>query len=108
MEIILTGDIEKALVSEAKERGTTPEELALESLRREFVHRSTRENSADVEELQRAQGAQGAQETLADFLSGFIGVLHSSEHVPGGARLSESTDDVFVKLLVEKRRQGRL
>jgi len=96
MEITLTDDIEKALVIRAKERGTTPEQLALETLRQQFVPPSPRENSAN------------GQGTLADILSDSIGVLHSHEHVPEGARLSDSTDDAFVKLLAEKRRQGRL
>ena len=96
MEITLTDDIEKALVARAKERGTTPEQLALESLRREFVRPMQGNNSAED------------QKTLAEYLSDFIGILYSSEHVPDGARLSESTGEAFVKALVEKRRQGRL
>jgi len=68
MEITLTDEIEKALVAEAKERGTTPEQLAIESLRREFVHPVQGNNPAEE------------QGTLADYLSDCIGTLHSSEH----------------------------
>lgn len=96
MEITLTHDIEQALVAQAKERGITPEQLALESLREQFVRPIQHENSAKV------------QGTLADFLSDSVGVLHSHEHVAGGSHLSESTEEAFVKVLVEKRRQGRL
>ena len=99
MEITLTSDIEKALVAEAKDRGTTPEELALESLRRQFVHPTLQENGVVTDE------------TLADTLSGFIGILRSGEHrghMEGKGRLSESTGKAFVKLLIKKRQQGRL
>ncbi len=37
MVISLAPDIEKALACEARERGTTPESLALDSLRERFV-----------------------------------------------------------------------
>ena len=61
----------------ARRQGTTPEMLALDSLRERFVAPTSQEIPAE------------RQETLADFLSGYIGVLHSGEHVPGGARMSE-------------------
>jgi hypothetical protein len=96
MEVILTDDVVKALIAEARERGITPEQLAIESLRREFVR------SIDDEKI-----AEGS-ETLADYLSEFIGTIHSSEHVPGGARLSEITEEALMQTLAEKRRQGHL
>jgi hypothetical protein len=96
MEVHLTPDIERALLEEARRQGTTPEELALEGLRRQFVHPEPSEDSVT------------ASGTLADFLATFIGVLHSSEYVPGGVRLSESTSEAFTKALIEKRRQGHL
>ncbi len=74
MEITLTPNIERALREQAQQRGTTPEQLAIESLRQQFVHRS---------EIDHPVGGQG---TLADFLADSIGILHSHEHVPGGAR----------------------
>jgi prevent-host-death family protein len=48
-----------------------------------------------------------AGETLADFLRGHIGVLHSSEHVPGGARMSESCGEKLAAGLVKKRSPRR-
>jgi hypothetical protein len=46
--------------------------------------------------------------TLAEALADFIGVLDSSEIVPGGAQLSERTGERFAEILLEKRKQGRL
>ncbi len=96
MEITLTPEIEQALRDEAERQGTTPEQLALESLRRHFV------------QPEQGQPAAETPGTLADLLSGFIGVLSSEEQVPGGAHLSEATSDEFVKLLRQKRAEGRL
>jgi len=95
VELHLTADIEQALVEQAKQRGTTPEQLALEGLRQQFVYPVPNAHSA------------AAPGTLADCLSGSIGVLHSREYIPGGARMSGNTGDSFTEALVEKRRQGR-
>jgi hypothetical protein len=46
--------------------------------------------------------------SLADFLRSSIGVLHSSEHIAGGARMSEAPGETFAKALVENRQQGHL
>ena len=123
MEIHLTSDIEQALREQAERQGTTPEQLALESLRRQFVNATQNERSVEEPDLSeppalksrardaskgKANRATKAQGTLADYLAGFIGALHSSEHVPGGARMSLSTRETFGKVLVEKRKQGRL
>lgn len=93
MEITLTPEIEGALVEQADQRGTTPEHLALETLRERFVK--------PVE-----QELPGGAETLADLLNGYIGVLHSAERVPGGARMSEDTGHKFAKGMIKKREQG--
>ena len=93
MIITLTPDIERALTAEAQKRGRTPEQLAIESLRERFIA-----PESDV-------SLAGAQDTLADFLRGDIGVLHSSEHVPGGARLSEDSGRKFAAGLVAQRHQ---
>jgi hypothetical protein len=77
MTLTLTPEIESALAEEARKQGTTPEVLALDCLRERFVPAAAP-----------APPAEGPQ-TLADFLAGHIGVLSSSEHVPGGAGLSE-------------------
>ncbi len=96
MKLYVTADIEQALVEQAKLQGTTPEQLALEGLRRQFVHPMPNEHSAD------------APGTLADYLAEAIGVLHSHEYIPGGAGLSENTGGAFTKALVKKQRQGHL
>ena len=93
MIITLTPDIEQALTAEARKLGRTPEQLALESLRARFM---APESDASLTE---------EQDTLADFLHGYLGVLHSSDHVPGGARLSEDSGRKFAAGLVARRHQ---
>ena len=95
MIITLTPDIEQALTAEAHKLGRTPEQLALESLRARFMAPESDESLVE------------AQESLADFLRGALGVLHSSEHVPGGARLSEDSGRKFAAGLVAQRHQNR-
>ena len=95
IKITLTPDLERALSEQARKQGTSPENLALDSLRERFL-------------LSAPQVAGEGQGSLADFLANHIGVLSSSEHVPGGARMSEKSGDKFVKGLVKKRREGRL
>ena len=94
MIITLTPDIEQAVAAEARKLGLTPEQLALDSLRERFL---------PPESVSPA----GEQATLADFLRGHLGVLHSSEHVPGGARLSEDSGRKFTAGLIAQRQQKR-
>ena len=77
MEITLTPDLERALTEQARKLKITPEQLAIDILRDRFVA------------LDSSEGHSKDQETLADFLNGYIGVLHSSEHIPGGANMSK-------------------
>lgn len=84
MELTLTPDIENALKEQASQKGVTPQQLALQGLRKLFV--------PTVEELEKQLP------TLADFLNGYIGVIHSSEFVEGGAQLSENTGNQFAQL----------
>jgi hypothetical protein len=93
--ITLTPDLEEALAAHANQQGTTPEMLALDALRERFL-------SATPETPSEAEG------TLADFLAGFIGTLHSSERVPGGAGMSENTGSKFAAGLARKRKAGKL
>jgi hypothetical protein len=95
MIITLTPDIEQALVAAARKRGLTPEQLALDSLRERFLSPESEPSPA------------AEQGTLADFLGGHVGVLHSSEYVPGGARLSEDSGRKFAAGLVAQRQQRR-
>jgi len=96
MTITLTPEIERALTEEAQRLGTTPEILALDCLREQFVSNTT------IEPTEEGQG------TLADFLADHIGVLASREQVPGGARMSEHSGQKFAAGLVKKRQQRRL
>ena len=95
MIIQLTPDIEQALAEEARKLGMTPEQLALDSLRERFVGREALPSPAKE------------PETLAHFLRGHIGILHSGEHVPGGARMSEASGKKFTAGLVAQRQQPR-
>ena len=94
MEIALPPDLERTLTAQAHRQGTTPERLVLTSLR---------------ETLTPIEGEPAAEHsTLADFLGEHIGVLQSSEHVSGGARMSEHTGDKFAKGMLRKRKEGQL
>ena len=79
MIIVLTPEIERRLAEQARKLGTTPEKLALASLRERFGPTAAHDMPAET------------PGTLADFLQGHIGVLHSSKHVPGGAHMSEES-----------------
>ena len=46
-----------------------------------------------------------AQGTLVDSLQEHIGILHSSEYFPGGARMSEDSDKKFAKGLLKQHQQ---
>jgi antitoxin (DNA-binding transcriptional repressor) of toxin-antitoxin stability system len=57
-----------------------------------------------------AQGRGRPEEAnaiLADFLKGHVGLLHSSEYIPGGARLSEDSGRKFAAGLAAKYQQKR-
>ncbi len=60
--------------------------------------------------MKRSDGPKGRKKpkTLSEFLDGYVGVLHSGEKVPGGARLSENTGKKFADGLARKRAAGRL
>lgn len=96
MVIKLTPDIETALAEEARKQGTTPELLALDCLRKWFLA------SAAPPIGPKGQG------TLADFLGEHIGILSSSEVVPGGAQMSADAGKKFAAGLLKRRQQGRL
>ena len=96
MKLTLTTDIQNGLINEANKQGTTPEMLALDCLRKRFVP------SQIVEPLEEEK------RSLADFLSGHIGVLASGEHIPGGAHLSENCGQKFTAELVKKRQRRAL
>lgn len=90
MDISVPLEIERVLVEEARRLGTTPELLAVDSLRERFMLSGTAKSSIP------------GQGTLADFLKDHIGVLHSSEFVAGGARMSEESGKKFAAQCREK------
>jgi hypothetical protein len=87
--IILPPDIEGPLTEQARQRGTTPEQLVLDSLRMLFVPATT---DPETEEG-----------TLYDYLSGYIGVISGSS-----VALSENGGAHFTEGLIEKQAQGHL
>jgi len=96
MQITLTPDIENALVEHAKSQGLTPEKVVLNVLK-EWLISWLKTNTT----------AQG-KGTLADYLEDHIGVLSSSEYIPGGARMSEDCGKKFSSGLVKKQQRGQL
>ncbi len=63
----------------------------------------------------RARNGQAAQDeqaekssSLADLLNGYVGVIHSSEKVNGGAQLSKQTGNGFTEIIRQKREEDRL
>lgn len=88
--ITLPPDIEGPLAEEARRRGTTPEQLALESLRQLFAPTG-------------ASVPPTAEETLFDFLSGYIGTVNGTAEA-----LSENSGQHFAEGMVEKQQRGRL
>ena len=93
MILTLTPDIERALTDQARRLGTTPERLAIDSLRERFSMIAAQAPPQDT------------AETMADLLREHIGVLHSGEHVPGGARMSENSGQKFAAGLMEQHRR---
>ena len=94
MIIELTPDIERRLAEQARKLGTTPEQLAIASLRERFGPTAVHDVPAE------------APGTLADFLQGHVGVLHSSEQVPGGAHMSEDSSKKYAAGLLRQHRRG--
>jgi len=89
MTITLPPDIEGQLVEQALKQGTTPERLALDSHRTLF--------------LPAAGEGQQAEETLFDFLSGYVGTINGTTEA-----LSEDCGQRFTEGMMDKQRQGHL
>jgi hypothetical protein len=102
MTISLTPEIEDALEAQARQRGTTPERLAQEILAAGLREMAAHDHEEPAPETGLEEGS------LADLFAGRIGVIRSSEYVPGGARLSQDSGRKFAAGLVEKRRRGKL
>ena len=90
MTLTLTPDIAEALIEQAQKQNLTPEQIALDSLRRRFV----------VSDEQ--------PETMLDFLGDFVGCIDSSELVDGKSTLSEDNGKQFAELMQLKRQKGQL
>ncbi len=88
--ITLPPDLEGPLEEEARRLGTTPELLALDSLRKQFGSKHTADPSL-------------TSQTLLEFLSGHIGRVSGTTEA-----LSENCGQRFSEGLAEKHRQGHL
>jgi hypothetical protein len=95
MIISLTSEIEKGLIEQAVKIGTSPEALAIETLRRQFAAPTV-------------SGEPSIEGSLVDFLGDFVGCISSDEIVTGGAQLSRDAGKQFSDGMLEKRRQGHL
>ncbi len=87
IQIFLPPEIEVPLTERARQQGTTPELLAIDSLRRMFVNAP--DNGENVE-----------GQTLFEFLGGYIGTISGS-----GEAFSEKCGERFAEHLVEKHKR---
>jgi hypothetical protein len=87
--ITLPPDLEQAIELHARRQGTTSELLIVEKLREQFL-------------MLPEAGAETTGQSMADFFAGYVGGLHSSEFVPGGAQLSQDSGRKFTDLLLLK------
>ena len=88
--ITLPPDLEAPLAEEARRLGTTPELLALDSLRQQFAPKT-------------GSGQPATAGNLFDFLSGYVGRVSGTPEI-----LSENCGQRFADGLAEKYQQGRL
>ncbi len=88
--ITLPPDLDERLSEEARQRGTTPELIEIDGLRRLYPAPSPEEPPVDGK-------------TLFDSLSDIIGIVEGS-----GESLSEDCGRHFTDGLVEKHRRGQL
>lgn len=88
--ITLPPEVEGPLAEEARRKGTTPELLAVDCLRKLFTSFS--------EPTTPAEG-----QTLFDFLTGYAGTVSGTTEP-----LSENCGHRFVQTLVEKQRRGHV
>lgn len=86
--ITLPPEVEEPLAKEAHKKGTTPELLAVECLRKLFTPSSELGKSVEGE-------------SLFDFLSGYAGTVSGTTEA-----LSENCGYRFAQGLVEKQRRG--
>jgi hypothetical protein len=89
MTISLPPDIEEALAEEAQRLGTTPELLALHSLRKLFISPPDMDSPSSKER------------TLYDFLADYIGTVEGSTEA-----FSEDCGRRFADVLADKQQKG--
>ena len=88
--ISLPSDVERPLTDEAQRLGTTPELLAVETLRKVFAPAAP-------------SNGVGHAQNLLEFLGDFVGSVCGT-----GEPLSENCGERFAEGMLEKKRQGRL
>jgi hypothetical protein len=97
--ITLPPELERVATERAKQQGTTPELWALDKL-----HQSL-QSEAVIEPAPEPTSDGGS---MLDFFAGYVGVLHSGEFVPGGAKMSQETGRKFAEGMLKKRQEGKL
>lgn len=97
--IILPPELEQTVMERAQQQGTTPELWTLDRLRLAL------QSDVFPEPVREADTEDG---TMLDFFTGYVGVLNSSEFVPGGAQMSQDTGRKFAEGMVKKRQEGKL
>ena len=97
--ITLPPELERIISQRAHQQGTTPELWTLDKLRQSIEAELPDESTTT---------ADSEGDSMLDFFSGYVGVLHSSEKASGGARMSEDTGRKFAEGMLKKREQGKL
>ena len=97
--ITLPPELEKVITERAKQQGTTPELWTLDRLT-QFL-----QAEVAIEDTHEPASEGGS---MLDFFEDYVGVLHSSEFVPGGAQMSQDTGRKFAEGMLKKRQEGKL
>jgi hypothetical protein len=97
--ITLPPELERVVTERAKRQGTTPELWTLDRLSQSL------QAELAIESVPEPTSEDG---TMLDFFAGYVGVLQSSEFVPGGAQMSQNTGRKFAEGMMQKRQEGKL
>jgi hypothetical protein len=97
--IALPADLEAPLADEARRKGITPEELAVETLRATFAAPAPPEATAATAPA----GDDAGPRTLYDFLAPYLGTIEGTSE-----NLSEESSERFLEDLLEKQKLGHL
>lgn len=93
MLLTLPNELEQAILNAAQTQGTTPNQFVVDALTRQLI------SEPETEPV---------PESLLDFLGEFVGCIHSSENVPGGAQMSTDSGRKFTEGMLKKRLEGKL